>query len=115
MWRSIYCKLYLTASLPVSYDHLDWPTIEAILKLKGPNVQFLAPLGQPSSPHGYVPHTYTSPGNKSWFTSGGVPEPQVKHMDWGQELVLAPPGFNTRVRFICTAAQHSSGWVTGLI
>jgi N-acyl-phosphatidylethanolamine-hydrolysing phospholipase D len=51
-------------------------------------------------------------GNESWFRSGGIPQEQIVHMDWGQEAILSPPSSEVSVRFICTPAQHGSGKLT---
>lgn len=81
---------YLQTSL--SYDHLDWPTIDAIHKLKGTNVTFIAPLG-----------------NESWFRSGGISPDQIVELDWHEDVTLRASGKHPPVKFICTPAQHGSG------
>ncbi|KAF8515692.1 Metallo-hydrolase/oxidoreductase [Hysterangium stoloniferum] len=76
------------------YDHLDWPTIEQIFKLRGPRVRYLVPLG-----------------NKQWFCAGGIPADQVTELDWWQDAILSrndTEGGVEEVRFICTPAQHGS-------
>lgn len=95
--------------MQLSYDHLDWPTIEAVLKLKGRRVHFLVPLG------GNIIKLYAHPsscniiGNESWFRSGGVPAEQITELDWWQEVNLSPHHSDATVKFICTPAQHGSG------
>ncbi|KAJ3540117.1 hypothetical protein NM688_g6271 [Phlebia brevispora] len=77
------------------YDHLDYPTIDHIYKMKGTRVQFLAPLG-----------------NASWFRECGIPEDQVTQLDWYDSVKLQPSGTLDKypsVKFICTPAQHASG------
>ncbi|TFK82222.1 Metallo-hydrolase/oxidoreductase [Polyporus arcularius HHB13444] len=76
------------------YDHLDWPTIEKILKDRGPKVHYIVPLG-----------------NKSWFVSGGVPPERIHEMDWWDSVELPRPDSNDgiKTRFICCPAQHGSG------
>jgi len=78
----------------LSYDHLDWPTIEDILKVRGPHVQFLVPLG-----------------NKQWFVDAGIEGERVHEMDWWESLVLTrlASGGPIRTTFICCPAQHGSG------
>ena len=74
-----------------SYDHLDWPTIERIHKLKGDAVTYVVPLGL-----------------KSWFESCGIPSDQIVQLDWDQTWEARHPG----VSFICAPAQHGSGACT---
>jgi hypothetical protein len=60
-----------------SYDHLDWPTIKRILEVRGPQVQFLVPLG-----------------NKQWFVDAGIEELRIHEMDWWEK----PCAFPTRAQ-----------------
>jgi N-acyl-phosphatidylethanolamine-hydrolysing phospholipase D len=75
-----------------SYDHLDWPTIEKIHKLKGNRVKYIAPLKL-----------------DSWFRSGGIPEDQIVEMDWHDSVELRASERHPAVKFICAPAQHGSG------
>ncbi|KZS91257.1 Metallo-hydrolase/oxidoreductase [Sistotremastrum niveocremeum HHB9708] len=79
------------------YDHLDLPTIQSIHKLRGSNVHFIVPLG-----------------NKTWFKSSGIPTDRITELDWWQDVTLRipdskPSSPSSKVRFICTPAQHQSG------
>ncbi|KAI0761404.1 beta-lactamase superfamily domain-containing protein [Irpex lacteus] len=74
------------------YDHLDWPTIESIYKIKGEDVIFLAPLG-----------------HESWFKSGGIPSDQIVELDWHDSVDLRISERHPAVKFVCTPAQHGSG------
>ncbi|EKM54953.1 uncharacterized protein PHACADRAFT_255196 [Phanerochaete carnosa HHB-10118-sp] len=74
------------------YDHLDWPTIERIYKMKGSHVTFVAPLGL-----------------ESWFRSGGIPAEQIAELDWHESAELRASERHPTVKFICAPAQHGSG------
>lgn len=76
----------------ISYDHLDWATIDKIHKLKGEGVTFIVPLR-----------------NVPWFRSCGIPSEQIVELDWHDSVVLRASERYPPVRFICTPAQHSSG------
>lgn len=79
----------------ISYDHLDVPTILNIAKLKGSAVNFLVPLGV-----------------KPFLVSSGVPQHQIREMDWWDELSF-PEDENIDPRppltFVCVPSQHTSG------
>ncbi|KAI0340000.1 Metallo-hydrolase/oxidoreductase [Trametopsis cervina] len=74
------------------YDHLDWPTIDKIFKLKGRHVTFIAPLG-----------------HEPWFRGCGIPSDQIVELDWYESADLRPSVNHPSVRFVCTPAQHASG------
>ena len=78
--------------MSTSYDHLDWPTIHQIHKLKGTHVTFLAPLGL-----------------HSWFRDCGIPAEQLIELDWHGIVELRASDRHPRVKFICAPAQHASG------
>lgn len=82
------------------YDHLDLPTIDALLK-KFPQARYFVPLG-----------------NKSWLCSLGIPASKVSELDWwqtrdfsAQDFGHAPSLATTEetLRFTCVPAQHNSG------
>lgn len=75
-----------------SYDHLDWPTIDKIHKLKGTHVTFIAPLEL-----------------HSWFRSCGISDEQLVQLDWHQSVELRASDRHPAVKFICAPAQHGSG------
>lgn len=90
-----------------SYDHLDLPTIDEIVRTRGENVTFLVPLGM-----------------KEWFLTVGLANDQVYELDWWDEIVLPVPCEKTKPQtspeadqksslatFICVPAQHASGAV----
>ncbi|KAK0123814.1 hypothetical protein ONS95_008810 [Cadophora gregata] len=90
------------------YDHLDLPTIQAILK-KFPKTKYFVPLG-----------------NKSWLANLGVPKDLIVELDWWEEREYSlqdfgykytgsksdsnsgPRSRETRIRFTCVPAQHNS-------
>ncbi|KAI0684086.1 beta-lactamase superfamily domain-containing protein [Cytidiella melzeri] len=74
------------------YDHLDWPTIDKIYKMKGENVTFLAPLG-----------------HEAWFRSCGIPSDQIIELDWHDSIDLRIDERHAPMKFVCTPAQHGSG------
>ncbi|KIW42062.1 uncharacterized protein PV06_05647 [Exophiala oligosperma] len=79
------------------YDHLDWPTIQAITQ-KFPGAKYFVPLG-----------------NKQWMLSGGIPDKQIYELDWWQECEFGTSDFNAQrdeefvLRVSCVPAQHNSG------
>ena len=79
----------------ISYDHLDVPTILDIVKLRGSAVSFLVPLGV-----------------KPFLVSSGVPQRQIREMDWWDEVSF-PEDENLDPRppltFACVPSQHTSG------
>ena len=75
--------------MSTSYDHLDWPTIHQIHKLKGTHIPFPAPLGL-----------------HSWFS---IPAEQLTKPDWHGIMELHASDRHPHVRFICAPAQHTSG------
>ena len=79
----------------LSYDHLDYPTIQEILRTRGSLVTFLVPLGL-----------------KSWMVTSGVHENRVIELDWWDEVALPANGVGARAQtlnFTCVPAQHTSG------
>lgn len=78
-----------------SYDHLDYPSIQEILRTQGSKVTFLVPLGL-----------------KSWMVTSGVHENRVIEMDWWDEVALSANGVGApapNLSFTCVPAQHTSG------
>ncbi|KIX06335.1 uncharacterized protein Z518_04311 [Rhinocladiella mackenziei CBS 650.93] len=83
------------------YDHLDWPTIQAISK-KFPNTKYFVPLG-----------------NKHWMSSSGLPDKQIYELDWWNDRELRSLDFDQRasdtsemesiMKITCVPAQHNSG------
>lgn len=82
------------------YDHLDMPTIQALLK-KFPQARYFVPLG-----------------NKPWLCSLGISADKVSELDWWQARDFAaqdfghPPSLSMTeetIRFTCVPAQHNSG------
>ncbi|TVY32136.1 N-acyl-phosphatidylethanolamine-hydrolyzing phospholipase D [Lachnellula occidentalis] len=81
------------------YDHLDLPTIQAILK-KFPEARYFVPLG-----------------NKSWLCAQGISSDRVTELDWWQSRNFSaqdfghPPAVSAEetLRFTCVPAQHNSG------
>ena len=75
------------------YDHLDLHTIQSIYdrgRREGRNITFIAGLG-----------------TKSWYVSLGIPESQVREVDWwdGVEVSVG----EAKVKIWCTPTQHFSG------
>lgn len=66
------------------YDHLDLPTIEALLSR--PDLKYLVPLGVGAHLEGW-----------------GVPASHIAELDWWDERTVAG------VRIVCTPARHFSG------
>lgn len=56
-----------------SYDHLDYPTIDKLIRKSGPGTRFVVPLGL-----------------KVWFIGCKVPEDQIVEMDWWDESTFQP-------------------------
>jgi len=83
------------------YDHLDLSSIQAIFK-KFPKCRYFVPLG-----------------NKTWFTSLGIPDDLVHQLDWWQHRELLPHHFGFKVehgaveetifKITSVPAQHTSG------
>lgn len=88
------------------YDHLDLPTIQAILK-KFPRTKYFVPLG-----------------NKSWLANLGVSKELIIELDWWEEREFSLQDFGysysdsnsageersqeTKIKFTCVPAQHNS-------
>merc|ERR1712093_299544 len=92
------------------YDHLDLPTIQAILK-KFPKAKYFVPLG-----------------NKSWLANLGVSKELIIELDWWDEREFSLQDFGysyafsksdsnsmgsersqeTKIKFTCVPAQHNS-------
>lgn len=92
------------------YDHLDLPTIQAILK-KFPEAKYFVPLG-----------------NKIWFAALGIPNDLIIELDWWEERQFSLQDFGysyadsdelsdsssegrkqeTNLKFTCVPAQHNS-------
>ncbi|PVH77134.1 Metallo-hydrolase/oxidoreductase [Cadophora sp. DSE1049] len=90
------------------YDHLDLPTIQAILK-KFPKAKYFVPLG-----------------NQSWFAALGIPTDHIVELDWWEEREFSLQDFGysyadsisqstgekrsqeTKIKFTCVPAQHNS-------
>ncbi|KAG9232885.1 beta-lactamase superfamily domain-containing protein [Amylocarpus encephaloides] len=82
------------------YDHLDLSSIKAVSK-KFPKCKYFVPLG-----------------NKSWFSSIGVPAELIFELDWWEdrEFSLHDWGYHVKqenveakMRFTCVPAQHNTG------
>lgn len=88
------------------YDHLDLPTIQAILN-KFPKARYFVPLG-----------------NKSWLANLGVSKELIIELDWWDEREFSLQDFgysyvdsestekgrsqDTKIKFTCVPAQHNS-------
>jgi L-ascorbate metabolism protein UlaG (beta-lactamase superfamily) len=68
------------------YDHLDYPTIVALLALDGGNTRFVVPLGVGAD-----------------LASWGVPESRIVELDWWEHATIR--GLDVT----CTPARHASG------
>ncbi|KAG4440612.1 hypothetical protein IFR05_003929 [Cadophora sp. M221] len=83
------------------YDHLDLSTIQAICK-KFPKAKYFVPLG-----------------NKSWFSTLGIPSESIVELDWWDKREYSVQDFEystpestskeTILRFTCVPSQHNSG------
>ena len=93
--RALFYVLYHELNLSISYDHLDYPSLQEILRTRGSQVTFLVPLGL-----------------KSWMTASGVQENRIIEMDWWDEVALPAMGVGApapTLNFVCVPAQHTSG------
>jgi N-acyl-phosphatidylethanolamine-hydrolysing phospholipase D len=99
-------------SHPNSYDHLDYPTVDSIHKLRGSLVHYIVPLGPFVRLSIYLRLLicmWLNTGNKSWFESCNIPSSQITELDWWQEASFELPSAPSPVKFVCTPAQHTSG------
>lgn len=60
------------------FDHLDKPSVAALLERHGPDLPFITPLGY-----------------RGWFERQGARE--VRELDWWQDTEVGPPGHRVRV------------------
>jgi L-ascorbate metabolism protein UlaG (beta-lactamase superfamily) len=73
------------------YDHQDYNSLRDLLRTRGSALNVLVPLG-----------------NKHWFTESGFADDQVSELDWWDEAAIEFGGAS-RMRIVCTPAQHGSG------
>lgn len=105
LWRHITVLMNVGCDAVVishnHYDHLDLSTIQAIFK-RFPKTKYFVPLG-----------------NKSWFSTLGVPSESIVELDWWDKRDYSVQDFgysttessseDTILRFTCVPSQHNSG------
>jgi N-acyl-phosphatidylethanolamine-hydrolysing phospholipase D len=75
------------------YDHLDSPTLKALITKQGGDLKFLVGLGLRSTLVGL---------------GVGITSEQVTEMDWWDGIRVSKEGLGS-VELVCTPAQHQSG------
>ncbi|KAK4053959.1 Protein-lysine N-methyltransferase efm4 [Microbotryomycetes sp. JL221] len=112
------------------YDHLDLSSIQAVLD-RFPDCKYFVPLGKRSITTMLTkillnPAPPSFAGNKSWFTSTGIPADNIFEMDWWENVELTPQDVGqilsttdtsstktlsnaSSMRITCVPAQHNSG------